>query len=144
MKKYVWIICMMFLPFRVQAQIVDILGSLGIQGAMTSSSVAGVEKMQRTLSNVQVQQGLAELNAEIQTKYFGDYRGIQKSDLDFDGFKGLEWNVGSDNLAEYYVELSGVNRELCHYLNFNGGAKRVEINGGQKCQVAKNILRLYY
>lgn len=144
MKKYlIAIICMAF-SVEAKAQIVDILGSLGVQGAMTSSSVAGVEKMQRTLSNVQVQQGLADLNAEIQTKYFGDYRGIQKSDLDFGGFKGLEWNVGSETLAEYYVELSGVNRELCHYLNFNGGAKRVEINGGQNCQVAKNTLRLYY
>lgn len=145
MKKYLWIICLTLLPLGAQAQMADMLGTLAIDNAITSSDLKGVEQMQKALSTVQFQEKLTELNTEIQTKFFGNYAGISKADLDFAGFKGLGWNVGSDSGAEYYVELSGADSALCHYIRLNsGGAKRIKINGGQTCEKRNNTLRLFY
>lgn len=144
MKKYLVVLLMIMLSFEAEAQMTDALGALAIDGALTSSGAAGLGQMQRALSNVQIQQGLGELNAEIQTKFFGNYSGLNKSALDFGGFGGIDWNVGTSSDSEYYVELSGLDSALCYYVKLNGNAKRAEINGGQDCHGANNTVRLFY
>ena len=144
MKKYLIILLVIMLSFEAKAQMTDALGSLIIDGALTSSELEGVGQMQKSLSHVQVQQGLAELNAEIQTSYFGNYNGLSKSNLDFTGFKGIEWDVGAAADGGYYVELSGIDSALCYYVKLNTGAKRSEIIGKNDCHGPDNTIRLFY
>lgn len=144
MKKYLGVILMVMFSYSANAQMNDMLGVLAIDGALTSSEAQGVGQMQRALSAVQVQQGLAELNMEIQTKYMGNYGGLTKSGLSFGGFDGLEWNVGSVSGSEYYIELSGADSALCYQIKLNGGAKRSVVNNGSDCQGANNTIRLFY
>lgn len=130
--------------FDSNAQMTDSLGALAIDGMLSGEAAQGVAQMQNALNKVQFQQDLTELNLKIQTTFMNSYSGLSKEYLDFSGFNGISWQVGSVSPHEYYVEFSGLDNAMCEYLRFNNNAKRAELNGGKGCGGNDNRIKLLY
>jgi hypothetical protein len=72
---------------QVHAQMVDLIGSMGIGAAQTASSVKNVGKMNKT---VQAQQFINQLQMEIAmiiTSYFGNYKSMPVQNKTVNGVK---------------------------------------------------------
>ena len=146
MKKYIVLAVMLLLSSNAHAQMNDMLGVLAVDGALTQGSYQGVGQMQQAYGRMQFQQDLAALNAQIQTTFMGNYNGISKEALlYFDGFRGLEWNVGSVSSNEYFVELSGLDGATCFLCKSpEWHARKTEINDGTDCQASNNRVKMYF
>ena len=134
----------MILCGNAHAQMADVLGSMAVDGALTQGSYQGVGQMQQALGRMQFQQDLAMLNTQIQTTFMGNYDGISKDLLNFEGLRGVSWNVGPVN-GGYYIEFNNLDGQTCFACkNPEWHARKVEINSGSDCQGAGNRVKMYF
>ncbi len=132
MKKIVFIgVCL--LSFQVFAQMPDLLGSMGIQSAITQQSVQSVAGGMSTLKNTQLLGAIQQTAMEIKTSHMNGYHNVNKNTILNDGrFRDAQWNVGSIGRNQFFIELSGVNIENCRYLVRSVRyAKSTKVNGEQ-------------
>ena len=145
MKKYLMILTAVFLCGNAEAQMADVLGSMAVDGALTQGSYRGVGQMQQALGRVQLIQDLAMLNAQIQTTFMGNYTGLSKDVLNFEGLRGITWDVGPAAGGQYYIELSNIDGQTCFSCkNPEWNARKVEINGGADCKSSGNKVKMYF
>ena len=145
MKKILIVTLSMFLSLNAEAQMADIMGTMAVDGALTQGDFKGVNTMQQAFDRMQFQQDLAMLNAEIQTTFIGNYDGINKDLLGFQGLKGISWNVVPVSSEQYYIELTGLDGPTCFLCkNPEWRARKVEINGGTECQGSGNNVKMYF
>ena len=145
MTKYLMIFMLLLFGGNGYAQTADLLGALAIDGALTQGEMNGFNNMRQALKRTDFQQDLARLNAEIQTTFFGNYGGISKDTLNFEGFDEVNWNVGSETNSQYYIEFSGLDGATCHLLtNPETRATKTIINDGTGCRQGNNRIKLFY
>lgn len=145
MKKYLLILTAIFLCGNANAQMADVLGSMAVDGALTQGSYQGVGQMRQALGRVQFQQDLAMLNTQIQTMFMGNYTGLSKDILNFEGLQGVTWNVGPAAGGQYYIELDNLDGQTCFACkNPEWNARKVEINGGADCRSTGNKVKMYF
>lgn len=145
--KRILVLTIMFLyGGTASAQMADALGSLMIDGELSTEGYQAIGKGQNAMQRVRFQQDLAQLISEIQTTYFGNYAQLSKDGLMFDGFKGVTWDVAPSDDGGFYVELNNMDYASCFSSKGNGiGARRVELNGGGDCQSgATNQIKLFF
>lgn len=130
---------------NVSAQMTDGLGGLLIDSQLTGQDFQSIGKGQQALNRVRFQQDLAALVAEVQTSYFGNYAGLDKSALEFRGFNGLNWNITASDDGGFYVIFNNLDNQTCFSCQGNAlGARRVEINNGGSCQSTSNQVKLLF
>lgn len=145
MKKYLYCLAVLAMINPVQAQMNEMIGVLGVSGAINSNSYKSVGQMQGALSRMQLQQDITMLVNEIQSTFIQNYMDIDVSLLNFRGFRGIQWDVIPVSPAEFYIELHNLDASACFIVKNNPwGANRVEINNGQDCQNASNSAKLYF
>ena len=144
MKKIVLLLFMCLLSQNASAQMSDAMGTLLIDGELSTQGYQALGQGQNAMKRMRFQQDLGNLVAEIQTTYFGNYAGLSKESLGFSGFPDINWNVGADNAGGFYVMFSGLSGNYCFLCQNGTGARRVEINGSGSCQAQGNQVKLFF
>ena len=99
---------------QVHAQMVDLIGSMGIGAAQTASSVKSVSNMNKA---VQVQQFINQLQMEIAmitTSYFGNYKKMPVQNKSVNGVKVTFKPADEKNALAISIPLS--NQDFCQKL----------------------------
>ncbi|MBQ9738516.1 MAG: hypothetical protein IJV75_03280 [Alphaproteobacteria bacterium] len=118
------------IAFSASAQMLDLLGSGAVGGAMTKESVSSVNQGMNALKYTQIVQALSQNAAIIKIKYMGNYTRVGTSDISGNPFRPYHYNIGHIGNNRFYIELTGVEQELCKRLFSSGvGAKEINING---------------
>lgn len=126
------------------AQMSDSLGALIIDGELSNQGYQAVGQGQKAMNRMRFQQDLGMLVTEIQTTYFGNYAGLSKSGLNFNGFSGIDWNVEAADDGGFYVILNGLDNASCFICQNGTGARKVETNNGGSCQSGTNKVKLLF
>ena len=96
MKKFLIAIIVLALSCEtVSAQMSDTLGALLIDGELSTQGYQALGQGQQAVNRMRFQQDLGNLVAEVQTAYLGNYAGLSKAGLDFNGFVGINWDIAS-------------------------------------------------
>ena len=145
MKKYLCCFAILLSINNAKAQMNEMIGVLGVSGAISSNAYNNVGQMQGAMSRMQLQQDITLLVNEIQTTFMPDYMNIDTSLLNFRGFRGIQWDVVPVSSAEFYLSLQNIDGASCFIIKSNPwSANRVEINDGQDCQNSNNSVKLYF
>lgn len=133
---------LLFFSVSVQAQMVDTLGSLSLDSVLTQQSTQQVSQGLNSLKRVNLIQDIQNVIIEIRTTYFGNYSSINKNNLLYKPFKGINWDIGSDNSSEFFIKLNNINQSMCQYLVQNRiDVKSIFVNNSNKlnCSSSNNI-----
>lgn len=130
MKKIFFIGVCLF-SFQVSAQMMDLVGSAGIQGVMIRQGTQSVATGMSALKNTQLLSAIQQTAMEIKTSYLNGYQNVRQNSILNDGrFQNMRWNIGPIGRNQFYIELSGVNIEKCQYLVRSVRyVKSIEVNG---------------
>lgn len=143
MKKYLLILCGLCVPFVCNAQMTDTMGALAIDGMLNSEAYRGVEQMQNALGKANFQQDLSELITETQIASLNGY--FDKSNIRFNGLKGIDWDVVSVATGQYYIELKNLDYSSCFTVkNSQWGTHHIEVNDGGDCVENENNVKLFF
>ena len=83
----VFSVLMCYIAFSASAQMLDLLGSGVIGGAMTKEGVSSVNQGMKALKYTQIVQALSQNAAIIKIKYMGNYTRVGTSDISGNPFK---------------------------------------------------------
>ncbi len=145
MKKILYCFTALLSINSAQAQMNEMIGVLGVSGAINHNAYNNVGQMHGAMSRMQLQQDITILVNEIQTTFMPDYMNLDVSLLNFRGFRGIQWDVIPVSSAEFYIELHNIDASSCMLVKNNPwGANRVEINNGKDCQNLNNSIKLYF
>lgn len=144
MKKYLLIFTAIAFPMIASAQMTDTLGVLAIDGMMDREAYRGIGQMQNALGKVNFQQDLSELITETQIIALNGY--FDKSNIQFNGLKNVDWDVVSVATGQYYIELKNLDYSNCFTVkNGQWGTHHIEVNGGEDChQRNDNNVKLFF
>ena len=144
MKKYLLIFTVLAFPMTASAQMSDTLGALAIDGLMDREAYQGIGQMQNALGKVNFQQDLSELITETQIIALKGY--FDKSNIQFNGLKNVDWDVVSVATGQYYIELKNLNYSDCFTVkNSQWGTHHTEINNGaEDCKQGVNNAKLFF
>lgn len=102
--------------YSVQAQMIDTMSALAVQGALTrqstQSAVMGLSVARRT----QVLSDVEQTAMEIKTGYFGNYESVSRSSVMGSPFSGLDWTIGPDGAHRFYIQLNQIDKQTCSFL----------------------------
>ena len=121
---------MCYIAFSASAQMLDLLGSGVVGGAMTKESVSSVNQGMKALKHTQIIQALSRNATIIKIKYMGNYTGVGAFDISGNPFNPYHYNIGNIGNNRFYIELTGVDQNLCVRLLSSGvGAQEIIVNG---------------
>ena len=80
---------LLFLCYPAFSQMVDVMGTLGIQGALTTGETQSVARGLSVMKQNQVLQDLTQTAMEVKTQFMGNYTSVNKSSV-FKPFCKLE------------------------------------------------------
>lgn len=116
--------------FSASAQMLDLIGSGAIGGAMMKGEIASVNRGMNTLKYTQLLQALAQNANIIRINYMGKYDKVKNSDVSdhiLRSYNAIAGVGGASSL--FYIELSNIDKITCKKLSSNNvGAKEVYIN----------------
>jgi len=143
MKKILLSLVTVIFPLTVNAQMTDTLGALAIDGMLDSEAYKGIGQMQNALGKVNFQQDLSDLITETQIASLNGY--FDKSNLRFNGLKGIDWDVVSVTGGQYYIELKNLDYSSCFTVkNSQWGTHHIDINNGDDCKQNINNAKLFF
>ena len=145
MKKQIFALMVVMFAQNATAQMSDALGTLAIDGVITQGGVQALGQANSAMSRLRFQQDLASLITSIQLNYAGNYDGLSKESIHFQGLKGVEWDVGSVSFNRFYIKLQGLDGPSCLLTKGNQWqAVQVDINNGSDCDLAQNTVVMYF
>lgn len=143
MKKYIFSLILCMTPLIANAQMTDTLGALAIDGMMDRDAYQKIGQMQNALDKVRFQQDLSELITETQISALNGY--FDKSNVNFSGLKGVDWDVVSVATGQYYIELKNLDNATCFTTkNTQWGTHHIDVNDGGECDKNSNNVKLYF
>lgn len=120
----------LFIALPAYSQMIDMMGSLGIQGALTQGEVQSVGRGMASLRRNQILQDLTQTAMEIKTQYMGNYFSASKSSVSGTPFNGLDWDLSSLSSDLFYIQLNQIDERTCSsLLSARVPAVRTEVNG---------------
>ena len=146
MKKLLFFIAL-FVSCSAYSQMIDLMGSLGVQGALTTGEVESVGRGLSALKQNQILGDLTQTAMKIKTQFMGNYHSVQKNSVMGNPFQGLNWDLGSvsDNL--FYIQLNQIDERTCgRLLSARVPAFQVELNGitGSKSCTGNNQIKFIF
>ncbi len=135
---------LLFVSISTQAQMLDSLSGLAVQGALTGQSASSAAQGLSLLKQTQILQDLNQVAMEIKMTYMNGYQGVSKASVLGQPFQGLSWSIGSDTARQFYIELSDLDQATCRYLATRmTSAQKVQINtngsSADQCQQTNTI-----
>ena len=146
MKKLLFLI-MLCISFPSFSQMIDMMGSLGVQGAITTGEVESVGRGLSALKQNQIIGDLTQTAMEIKTQFMGNYSSVQKGSLMGNPFGGLDWNISSISDHLFYIQLNQIDERTCmRLLSARLSAVEIELNGisGSKSCMDSNQIRFIF
>lgn len=124
------LIVFFFYACSAQAQMIDLMGSLGIQGAITTGDTQSVSIGLSAVKRNKIIQDINQTAMEIKTQFMGNYNSVGKYSISGNPFNGLNWNLSSLSPNLFYIELNQIDNKTCSYLlSSHINAVRTELNG---------------
>ena len=139
----VMILFLLFLGISVpaSAQMADLMGSLAIQGMMTTQSVKGYNVANMQMKKNKLAQELQIKNMEIQTLMMTNPKNVSRETFLLAGYSA---SAQLENNGGFSIIVKGVEKALCQGLGQQfGGAKKTQINTNNICS-DKNTIKFYY
>ena len=139
----VMILFLLFLGISVpaSAQMADLMGSLAIQGMMTTQSVKGYNVANMQMKKNKLAQELQIKNMEIQTLMMTNPKNVSRETFLLAGYSA---SAQLENNGGFSIIVKGVEKALCQGLGKQfGGAKKTKINTNNICS-DKNTIKFYY
>ena len=103
-----------FSSFSVQAQMMDLMGSMAIGGSQTINDVKAVGQMNKSMQNVQFLNELQMKNVDISTTYFGNYNRMSTQSVIIGNTKVTF--KPTDNGQHFEAYIPSVSETLCSSL----------------------------
>lgn len=125
----------------VSAQMIDLMGSLAIDGMMNAQAAKGYSAANLQIKKNKIAQELQIKNMEIQTLMITNPQNVSRETFSVAGYPAF---ARSESNGEFSITLKNVEKRLCQ--GFGGqfaGAKKIEINKDNTCS-DKNIIKFYY
>ena len=123
--------------FSASAQLLDLLGSGAVGGTIMKEEIASVNRGVKTLKYTQIVQALSQNSQIIRINHMGNYHRVGRSDISGNPFRPYSFDVGSVGNNRFYIEVSGVDMDMCKRLvSTNIGAVDVNVNGTNKNKTA--------
>jgi len=147
MKKLLWSFVCCLYAFNANAQMSEMLGTLAVDGAVDATAIEGVNKMNNAMNLIKFKQDLAQVHAEIQVMFIGNYGEAKKSLLYFRGLKGLEWDVIPVSVDSYCLDIKGLDKAQCEIAKSpEWGMAKIEINEFKNgaCQDTANHVKMCF
>lgn len=146
--KYFVFVILLVSSYIANAQILDSLGTLGIQGVLTRQSVGQVGQGLSLLKQNQILQDLVQTVAQIRTTYINGYTGVSLSSVYGQPFKDILWSIGPKGANRFYIELNGIDQSTCQKLvSSMTDAQEIEVNHivgtAQQCK-NNNVLKFIF
>ncbi|MBR1600498.1 MAG: hypothetical protein IJ677_02850 [Alphaproteobacteria bacterium] len=143
MRKYFLTLIIFCIPHICGAQMTDTLGAMAIDAMMDREAYQQIGQMQKALGKANFQQDLSELITETQIASLNGY--FDKSNLRFNGLKGVEWDVVSVAAGQYYIELKNLDYSSCFTVkNTNWGTHHIDANDNGECVQNNNTVKLFF
>ena len=146
MKKILFIL-LLFHVLSVKAQLMDTLGALSVQGAMTSGSVSAVSQGLSRANKNRLLSDIQQAVIEIQTQNFGNYASISSASISPGLLSGAAWQIGSIENSSFYIELNQLDSQTCQFL-LTGRlpAFLIEVNGQKNSKncTDRNRLKFFF
>ncbi|MBP1532203.1 MAG: hypothetical protein ILA52_01730 [Alphaproteobacteria bacterium] len=144
MKKVLLMLALIGMFSSANAQMVDQMGAMAIQGMISADAYRGVNQMQGAMNQANFKQDLSMLLMQLQTSMMGGYSGVSKQSLGFSGFSGIDWDI-VENGGGYYLEFKNLDAALCFVCKSREWSyNRIDINGGGDCTSDSNNVKMYY
>lgn len=126
------VLSLLLMGTTAQAQLIDALSAAAIQGQMSAQGASGIKG---AMNAIQQNNMLAQLNLlimDIKTHSLGNYQNLNKDNFKYD-FGPFDWNIGSINENQFFIELKNVDKTNCNKLvNAVSNASFVKINSIRK------------
>lgn len=128
--KYFLFIISLFICFPSFSQMVDLMGSLSIQGAITTGDTQSVSMGLSALKKNQILQDINQTAMEIKTQFMGNYNSVGKHSVSGNPFNGLDWDLSSLSSNLFYIQLNQIDNRTCSsLLSSRIPTVRTELNG---------------
>ena len=116
----------------LNAQMVDLMSSMGIQGALTNQGTKTVAQGMNALQQNQIVQELVQIATEAKITYMGNYSRISKSNFSADYLRNINWNIGAVGTSRFFIEMSSLDEQLCRKMVLNPARANEVLIDGQK------------
>ena len=128
--KKLFFLWLLFLGIPSYSQMIDLMGSLSIQGAMTSGDTQSVSMGLSALKRNQILQDISQTAMEIKTQFMGNYLSVNKGSVFGSPFSGLDWDLSSLSNDFFYIQINQIDEKTClSLLSARVPAVRIEVNG---------------
>ena len=98
----------------IQAQMIDLVGSMAVSGAQNVGALRSVSQMNKTLQNSLFMEQLQLKIIEISTTYFGNYQNMKVQSININGVNVVFQPVNAGR--NYQAFISPVSEHLCRLL----------------------------
>lgn len=145
--KKVLFLTLLFMCHPSYSQMVDMMGTLGIQGALTAGEVQSVGRGLSAMKKNQILGDITQTAMEIKTTYMGNYSSVSKYSVSGNPFSGLDWDLSSLSSDRFYIQLNQIDSQTCSsLLSARVPAIRTELNGqsGSRSCSSSNQIRFIF
>ncbi len=119
------------------AQMIDLMGSMAVDGMMTAQSVKGYNTANFQLKKNKIAQELQIKNIEIQTLMLSNPQNVSRETFSIAGYPA---SAKSESNGGFSITLNRVEEKLCNsFDNHFAGAKNIE-----KSNCSKNTVKFYF
>lgn len=138
----VFIISVCFYCVNSQAQMIDVLSGLGIQGQLSAQSV---NQIGTAFSKLQQNELINKLNILIMdAKTIPNRSALSKSRFTYN-LSPLDWNIGADQQNKFYITLNNIDKSSCSQFIYSLNYHSVYVNNKKTTQCAdKNVIKFIF
>ncbi|MBR4932401.1 MAG: hypothetical protein IKZ02_05175 [Alphaproteobacteria bacterium] len=140
MRNFIFFIFTFFVIGVGNAQMIDVLSNMAIQGQMTGQSAGQISTAFSMIQQNQIvnQMSMIIMNAKMNS----NYTSLNKKHFSDINLSQIDWNIGPYSTTSFFIELKNIDKNLCLKLlqSFNY-SKKVYINGieTKSCSVKNNV-----
>ena len=116
MMKKLFFLFLLLIGVPSYSQMVDLMGSLSVQGALTTGDTHAVHQGLSVLKQNQILQDLTQAAMEIKTQFMGNYDSVSQYSVSGNYFNGLDWDISSLSSNLFYIQLNQIDKTTCSKL----------------------------
>ena len=131
---------------QVNAQLVDLMGSLSVQGVLSSQSTQSVNQGLSMLNRNKILQDIQYIIMDIQTRFLGNYNRVNQYSVPNGFLSGVNYLIKSENNNSFYIQLNQIDSGICSDLISSIRYNSMVLNGqnGNKNCVSKNTIKFVF
>ncbi len=99
----------------VHAQLIDMIAGAGVQGQIAAQSANSLKLAMNAIQHNDLIARLNLLITDIRTRAMGNYTNLKKENFQYD-FGSFDWDIGSVNDNQFYIELKNIDKKSCNKL----------------------------